>query len=79
MMYATPSTFTSVNNGAERWMIAPIPTATAVAWTSSPSAFPATVASPARRPRATDRLISNSTLGPGITIRTNAAAANVSR
>jgi hypothetical protein len=60
-------------------MIEPIPIATVAACIIPPAALPATVAGPARRPSATERLISNSTLGPGITIRTNAAAAKPRR
>ena len=51
--------------------IAPIPTATATTSRYSPAALPATVASPAVRPDVSDRLTTNSTLGPGITISTN--------
>ena len=50
--------------------IEPIPIVTRVPWNISPPALPATVASAARRPSATPRLTTNSTLGPGIRIST---------
>ena len=45
-------------------------------WTENPAALPNTDSSAARRPRATPRLTTNSTLGPGTMIRAKAATAN---
>src|ERR687887_1313356 len=59
--------------------MAPTPRATAVTCRYAPVALPATVASPARRPRATARPMTNRTLGPGMTSTTRVTAANVSR
>jgi hypothetical protein len=65
-----------VNTTSERWMTAPRPRATATAWTLLPSSLPSTVAQAARRPRATPRVTTKSTLGPGMTSSAMAAAAN---
>jgi hypothetical protein len=46
-------------------MIEPMLIATAAACTISPAALPATVGRPARRPSATERLISNGRSGSG--------------
>ena len=51
---------------------APTPTATAITWTYSPTALPMTVSTATRRPLASARPTTNRTLGPGITITTNA-------
>jgi hypothetical protein len=50
-----------------------------MACTITPPVFPTTVASAARRPSATPRLTTKSTLGPGTTMSTNAVIANSSR
>jgi hypothetical protein len=60
---------------AERCTTAPTPNATATSCTHRPSSFPATVNSAARRPTVSARLMVNSTLGPGIAIRTVITAA----
>ena len=63
---------------ADRSTTAPTPSATATTCTHSPSSFPVTVSSAARRPTVSARLTVNSTLGPGMAIRTVTTAANAS-
>jgi len=41
--------------------------------------LPTAVARPARRPSVSERVTTNSTLGPGTTISTNAISMNVAR
>ena len=60
-------------------MSVPSPSATTITCVYAPAAFPSTVATAARRPNATPRLMTKSTLGPGITISANAVAANAKR
>ncbi len=67
--YAAPSSFSVVNTASERATSDPTPIATNASWSVNPLALPSTVASAARRPSDTPRLITNSTLGPGIRIR----------
>ena len=57
---------------------APTPIATAITCTYSPSAFPTTVSTATRGPPASARATTNSTLGPGIAITTNAVRTNAS-
>src|SRR6266571_7059905 len=78
-MYHAPSSLIAVNTRSERSTIAPIPRATVITCRYSPASFPATVASPARRPRATARPITNKTLRPGMTSTTEATPANGAR
>ncbi len=59
--------------------IAPTPNATASTAGIVPRAFPTTLSTPARRPRAIDRPMTNSTLGPGITMMTTDASTNANR
>ena len=59
-----------MNTASERATIAPTPSETSSSCSAKPLALPATVASAARRPSATPRLTTNSTLGPGIRIST---------
>src|SRR5262249_30134845 len=63
----------------DRSTSAPIPNATATTCVNAPTVLPATVATPAARPNAIARLTTNSTLGPGIAISTNAVTVNASR
>ena len=63
----------------DRDTIAPIPIATATTCRYTPAAFPTTVASPAARPDVSDRLTTNTTLGPGMAITMNAVTQNASR
>jgi hypothetical protein len=67
-----------VTISADRSTIAPTPNATATTCTHSPSSFPTTVSSAARRPTVSARLTVNSTLGPGMAIRTVTTATNAS-
>src|ERR1700722_17967287 len=64
---------------AERCTTAPTPNATATTCTHRPNSFPTTVSSAARRPTVSARLMVNSTLGPGIAIRTLTTTATADR
>src|SRR5215475_8680717 len=77
--YAAPASLSTVNTATDRSTSAPIPNATATTCTNAPTVLPATVAIPAARPSAIARLTTNSTLGPGIAISTNAVTVNASK
>jgi hypothetical protein len=64
--YTAPTSFTIMNAVTDSWRIEPTPAATSSACRAGPPVLPTTVASAARRPSATPRLTTNSTLGPGI-------------
>ena len=68
-----------MNTAIDSCTIAPTPSATATTCTYTPAAFPTTVASPARRPSVSDRVTTNSTLGPGTAMSTVAMTMNASR
>ncbi len=76
--YAAPASLIMVKARLEAATRAPTPAATAPTWTSSPSSLPATVISAGRRPRASDRLTINRTLGPGKTMTSRATPAKAS-
>ena len=76
--YAPPTSFSAVNAATDCSASAPTPTATAITWMYSPSALPTTVSTATRRPLASARPTTNRTLGPGITITTNAVIPNAS-
>src|SRR4051794_25235490 len=78
-MYAAPTSLTAVKSVAERSMSAPRPRATTTTWEYAPTAFPSTVATAARRPSPTPRLMTKSTLGPGTTISAKDVTAEASR
>lgn len=73
--YAAPASFTATKTAAERSTSEPIPRATATTRPYEPTTLPSTVASAVRRPWASARPITNSTLGPGITITSRDIAA----
>ena len=56
-----------------------MPNATATICANTPAVLPATVATPAADPCTTDRLTTNSTLGPGVAMKTTAVRMNASR
>src|SRR6478609_3097234 len=66
----------AVNTVSERSITALRPRASAITWTYTPAVLPSTVAIAVRRPKATPRPITKSTLGPGMTTSTNATAVN---
>lgn len=70
-----PASFTAMNTPAERSTREPIPSATATTSTYEPMTLPSAVATAVRRPCASARPITNSTLGPGITITRSDVAA----
>lgn len=65
-----------MNTAAERSTREPIPSATPTTSTYEPMTLPSAVATAVRRPCASARPITNSTLGPGITITRSDIAAN---
>src|SRR6516162_9917984 len=77
--YAAPASLSTVNTATDRSTSAPIPNATATTCANAPTVLPATVATPAARPSAIARLTTNSTLGPGIAMSTDAVRVNASR
>ena len=76
--YRPPASFTAVNTRADRCTRVPTPSATQMATTSTPTALPRTEASAVRRPCASALPTTNSTLGPGITMRMSDARAKAS-
>ena len=58
---------------------APTPSATSVSSGSIPSALPTTLSTPARRPYAIDRPITNRMLGPGMRMSSTAAIVKAPR
>ncbi|GDY53001.1 hypothetical protein SVIO_036240 [Streptomyces violaceusniger] len=76
--YAAPTSFSAVKTRTERSTTDPTPSATATTSAYAPSVLPTTVVSAARRPWASARPTTKSTLGPGITISRNDMAAKAS-
>src|SRR5699024_3063008 len=74
--YAPPVIFSTRSAVPERWTSGPRPTDTRMTMASRPDEFPITVASPVRQPCARERLITNTTLGPGTTIKMKTAIKN---
>ena len=68
-----------MNATTEEATIAPTPNATAMTAGTVPSALPTTLSTPARRPSAIARPMTNNTLGPGITMITNDVSMNATR
>lgn len=77
-MMAPPS-FKPKNSGGIAMTRAPNPRATAKIWTPTPAAFPRTEMMAARFPHARARPMEYNTLGPGMTMITNARSVNATR
>ncbi|MBA8817682.1 hypothetical protein FHX48_002787 [Microbacterium halimionae] len=67
-----------MNATTDEATIAPTPKATRSTAGKVPSALPSTLSTPTRRPKAMERPMTNSTLGPGMMMIRKAAVENAS-
>src|SRR5262249_51286553 len=77
--YAAPAYFTPLNAAADVASSADSPSVAATTWTSPPVATPRHDTIPAARPWLMLRVTMYNTAGPGVTVRTTAAATNKPR